>query len=157
MAFVVPRKNGSFEIRETRATSAGPRSATLATFRELDDETIGRAQARATKAVGAEELRRAAVRAGAPLAEPLIDKAARQLLGELSFGRRPQRGLRRLLADAVAQRDAGLSSDARAVQEWVAATPEERGKTLVDLLGLADALPQRRRPDRVEFPSFKHA
>jgi len=49
MAFVVPTKKGSFEIRESRSTAAGPRSRTLASFKELTDETIEKARARAAK------------------------------------------------------------------------------------------------------------
>lgn len=152
MAFIVPRKNGSWEIRETRSTPDGPRSTTLATFRELNDDAIERAKARASGELDGDELRHVALRAGAPVEQPPVDRAARQLLAELSMGRKPQRGLRRLLADAVDPRDAGLSDAARAAQEWVAATPRQRGDTLVDLLELADALPQRRRPDRIAFP-----
>jgi hypothetical protein len=157
MASVISRKNGSWEIRETRTTSAGPRSSTLATFRELDEAVIERAKSRARKPLDADELRRAALRAGAPIEQPPADRAARQLLAELSLGRKPQRGLRRLLADAVDPHDAGLSDAARAAGEWVAATPRQRGGTLVDLLKLADALPQGRRPDRISFPRFGHS
>jgi hypothetical protein len=129
---------------------------TLATFRELSDEVIGQAQARAAQPLDAGELRQAALRAGAPIAKPPVDSAASKLLAELSMGHQPRRALRRLLADAVDSRDAGLSDAARAAQEWVAATPEERGKTLKDLLLLGDALPKRRRPDRSQFPGFGH-
>jgi hypothetical protein len=157
MAFIVPRKNGAWEIRETRSTPAGPRSTTLAGFRELDDEVIERTRSRSSKPLDAADLRRLALRAGAPVAEPLVDTAARQLLGELSAGSRPRRGLRRLLADAIDGSDGGLSDAARAAQEWVAATPEKRGKALRELLLLGDALPKRRRPDHIEFPRFGHA
>jgi hypothetical protein len=157
MAFIVPRKNGAWEIRETRSTPSGPRSATLATFRELSEEVIEQAQARATKAIGPNELRQAALRVGAPIASPPADSAARKLLAELSMGRKPRRALRRLLADAVDSRDSGLSDAAKAAQEWVAATPDERGKALRELLLLGDALPKRRRPDRTQFPRFQHS
>ena len=67
MAFVVRTKRGEFEIRESRSTPKGPRSRTLATFRELSDEVIEKARARAAKPPDAEELRDAARRAGATL------------------------------------------------------------------------------------------
>lgn len=156
MAFIVPRKNGAWEIRETRSTPAGPRSRTLASFRELNDEIIERAQHRASKPLEPADLRRMALRSGAPVAEPLADTAARQLLGELSAGREPRRALRRLLADAVDSNNGGLSDAARAAQEWIAATPEKRGKALKELLLLGDALPKRRRSDRIQFPPFRH-
>ena len=40
MAYVTARRDGAFEVRESRSTPAGPRSRTLATFRELDAATI---------------------------------------------------------------------------------------------------------------------
>lgn len=129
---------------------------TLTTFRELDDETIERARTRATKPIDAAELRRAALRTGAPIAKSDVDDAASRLLSELSLGHKPRRGLRRLLADAVDPRDAGLSDAARAAQEWVAATPEERGNVLKDLLLLADAIPHRRRSGQIQFPRLRH-
>jgi hypothetical protein len=154
MAFIVPRKNGAWEIRETHSTPKGPRSTTLATFRELDDEVIKQATQRAAKPLAPEELRQAALRAGAPVAKPAVDEAASRLLAELSFGRKPRRGLRRLLADAFDQEEVGLSDAAKAAAEWVAATPVERGETLKDLLLLADAIPHRRRPQQIGFPRF---
>ena len=157
MAYVVPRKNGSWEVRETRTTPDGPRSRTLAAFRELSDEVIARARDRAEKPIDPDQLRQAALHAGAPLEQSRADRAAAQLLEQLNMGREPRRALRRLLADAVKDQDGGLSDAAQAAQEWVAATPQERGKTLVELLRLGDALPKRRRPDRSEFPGFGHA
>lgn len=156
MAFLVPRKNGTWEIRETRSTRTGPRSTTLATFRELDRNLIEHARKRAEKPIDERELRRAALRSGAPLAKPAVDDAASRLLRELSQGHVPRRGLRRLLAEVVDQDEAGLSDAARAAQGWIASTPEERGKTLKDLLLLADAIPHRRRPNRIRFPRFGH-
>jgi hypothetical protein len=157
MAFIVPRKNGPWEIRETHSTPKGPRSTTLASFRELNDEVIERAQSRSSKPLDAADLRRLALRTGAPVAEPVVDTAARQLLSELSAGSRPRRGLRRLLADAIDSSDGGLSDAARAAQTWVAATPEKRGRALRELLLLGDALPKRRRSDHIEFPRLGHA
>ena len=157
MAFIVPRKNETWEIRESRTTASGPRSRTLATFRELTDDVLARAQERAARPLNDDDLRRAALRVGAPVAVPPVDQAAQQLLGELSRGRKPRRGLQRLLASSVDNRDIGLSDAARAVQAWIGASPKQRGDTLRELLLLADALPQRRRPDRINFPRFNTA
>lgn len=159
MAFIVPRKNQTWEIRETRSTPAGPRSRTLASFRELNAEVIARAQDRSDKPLEAEDLRRAALRLGAPVEAPLADQAAQQLLKELSAGRKPRRALRHLLADAVGDRRRanGFSEPVNSLGEWLTATPKEHGETLRQLLLLADALPQRRRPDRIQFPGFRAA
>jgi hypothetical protein len=70
MAFVVPAQRGRFEVRESRSTKQGPRSQTLASFTELTDEVIEKARQKAAKPPSAEELRRAARRAGAPVARP---------------------------------------------------------------------------------------
>jgi hypothetical protein len=166
MAFIVSTKGGTFEIRESRSTPAGPRSRTLATFRELTDEAIARAQEKAVKPPSAEELREAALRAGAPIAPLPVDRAARELLGRLAKGERPNPMLRRLLLDALANEDRGggpadptgtVSDSARSVSQWVGATPVERGAALEDLLLLADALPLRRRADTIGFPGLKAA
>jgi hypothetical protein len=161
MAFVVPTKRGTFEIRESRSTADGPRSRTLATFKELTEETVEKAQGRAAKPVGAEALREATLRAGAPVASPAIDRTARDLLGKLGKGQKPDPMLKRLLIDALTNDDrndrprdptATVSDSARSVSEWVGASPQERGEALEDLLLLADALPLRRRAETIDFP-----
>lgn len=161
MAFVVPTKKGVFEIRESHSTPKGPRSRTLASFKELDDEAIAKARARAAKPPSAEELREAALRAGAPVAPEPVDHAARELLGKLAKGQRPDPMLKRLLLDALENEDrsdrpsdptATVSDAARSVSEWVGASARERGDALVDLLSLVDALPLRRRPEAIGFP-----
>lgn len=161
MAFVVPTKRGTFEIRESRSTPAGPRSRTLATFKELTEETIEKARQRAFKPPSADELRKAALRAGAPLASPPVDRTARDLLGQLAKGQRPNPMLKRLLLDALANEDRSdrpsVSDAARSVSEWVGASPQERGEALEDLLLLADALPLRRRPETIGFPRLAPA
>jgi hypothetical protein len=166
MAFVVSTKKGNFEIRESRSTPSGPRSRTLVSFKELTDETIEKARARAAKPPTADDLHEAALRAGAPVAAPPIDRAARELIGRLAKGERPDPMLRRLLLDALANEDrsdrptdptATVSDSARSVSEWVGTSPAERGAALEDLLLLADALPLRRRSDTIGFPGLKAA
>jgi hypothetical protein len=157
MAFITPRKNGSWEIRETRSTPSGPRSTTLASFRELGEEAIERARERAAQPLDPGELRRAALRAGAPLETPLADRAAQQLLAEATAGRKPRRALRKLLAKAFEDKQRPFPEPRSSEGEWLRATPEEHGDTLRQLLELADALPQRRRPDQIQFPGFGRA
>jgi hypothetical protein len=159
MAFIVPARSGTFEIRESRSTEKGPRSRTLATFRELDDTVIEQARAKAAKAPSSEELRHAARRAGAPVARPPAEQAARELIAELAKGGRLDPTLRQILSELLEKgyretaNPSPANEAARAVAMWMAATPEERGKALVDLLLLADALPSHGRKGKpLRFP-----
>jgi hypothetical protein len=158
MAFVVPTKRGQFEIRESRSTPKGPRSRTLATFKELSDEVIAKAREKAAKPPDPKDLRDAARRVGATVASEPIDHAARELIAELGKGRELDPSLRRMLVDLLAEHPKPRSAgDAvHSVAEWVSATPEERGRALVDLLLLADALPHGGRAGKpLEYPPLK--
>jgi hypothetical protein len=159
MTYVVPARSGRFEIRESVSTPKGPRSHTLVSFRELDDTVIEKARRKAAKALDETELRRAARRAGAPVARSPVDRAARELIAELAKGRTPSPTLRHMLLDLLRRghadgRETSRRSEAEHdVAEWMAATPVERGKALVDLLLLADALPHgERRGKPLRFP-----
>jgi hypothetical protein len=162
MAFVVPAKAGNFEIRESRNTTKGPRSRTLANFKELDEAVIEKARERAEgRPPSADELRVAALRAGAPVAPAPADRAARNLLSHLAKSEAPSPMLRRLLIDALenpdrsdrpADAEATVSSSARSVSEWIGASLRDRADALEDLLLLADALPLRRRAAVIGFP-----
>jgi hypothetical protein len=167
MAFVVATKAGRFEVRESRNTPDGPRSRTLASFKQLTDETIEKAQARSAKPLGADELREAALRAGAPVAGVAADEAARELIGRVTNGDRLDPMLKRLLIDSLTSDDHGnqltadspatVSDAARAAAEWIDAGPRLRGDTLRDLLLLADALPVRFRSTEIGFPRLRSA
>jgi hypothetical protein len=159
MAFVVPSRRGSYEIRESHSTPEGPRSRTLVTFRELTSEVIEKARERAANPPTVEELRRSARRAGAPVARPPIEQAARGLIAELAKGRRLDPTLRQILTELLEKgyketADGSPANEAaRSVAIWMAATPEERGRALVDLLLLADALPSGSRLGKpLQFP-----
>lgn len=159
MAFVVPTRRGSYEIRESRNTDKGPRSQTLVSFRELTDDVIEKARGKAAKPPTAEELRRAARRAGAPVAREPVEQSARELIAELARGKRLDPTLRQILLEMLQKgyrEDAAASPKneaARAMALWMAATPDERGRALFDLLLLADALPSGgRRGKPLRFP-----
>jgi hypothetical protein len=152
MAYIVARKTGAWEIRESRSTDAGPRSRTLASFRSLTPETIARAQERSTKPLNACELRKAARRAGAPVVAPTSDRAAGDLLSELAAGHRPRPSLARLLMKALSADGTQPTDNAEAAAAWIAASPERRGETLRDLLLLVDHLPKTRTAERARFP-----
>ena len=152
MAFVTQRTNGGWEVRESVRTEKGPRSRTLASFKELTEDVVQQAQSRASGQIEKAELLRAAARAGAPVAPSQADGAAIELFAALEAGEHPRPALWRLMSEHVPRSLEPLSADALPVGEWVTATPRHRGETLVDLLGLADALPQRRRSPRLGFP-----
>lgn len=152
MAYVVARKTGAWEIRESQNTEAGPRSRTLATFKTLTPEVVAHAQGRSSKPLDADELRRAARRAGAPVAPPETDRAAGELFAELAVGRRPRPMLARLLVGALQDERGVQTANAEAAAAWIAASPTRRGDTLRDLLLLADRLPPPRARRRERFP-----
>jgi hypothetical protein len=160
MAFVVPTRRDRFEIRESRSTPRGPRSQTLASFRELTDEVIEKAREKATKPPTAEELRRLARRAGAPVARRPVDRAARELIAEMGKGQKLDPTLRHLLIDMLeGEREGdepiGSTDTGPSISAWMAATPEERGRALVDLLLLTDALPSKaRKKDPLRYPKL---
>jgi hypothetical protein len=124
MAYVTQNRSGAWEIRESRTTAKGPRSRTLATFAALDDEVVAKAVSRSDASIDAEEIRDAALRSGAPLAEAPSDRAAKELLTELRAGRRPRRALLGLLARAVDDAPEIGSGEAGAMAEWVGASPQ---------------------------------
>jgi hypothetical protein len=167
MAFVVPTKRGTFEIRESRSTPDGPRSRTLATFSELTDEVIEKARARANEsAPSADDLREAAIRAGAPVPGPAVDEAAREALRLMAKGNQLDPMLKALLLDALEREDrsdrptahdALVSDAARSATEWIGVSPRERGEVLRDLLEFADAVPIRLRPKEIGFPRLRSA
>jgi hypothetical protein len=150
MAYVVATKRNAFEVRESRSTPDGPRSRTLATFRELDAATIERVHNRAETPPSEAELRKAALRAGAPVAAAPVDAAARTTLRSLAHGERPSPKLRRLLLDALADKE-------HPVTEWLGASLSERGEALEQLLLLTDALPIRNRRAEIGFPRLNSA
>lgn len=168
MAYVVARPAGAWEIRESHATPAGPRARTLATFKTLTPEVIEHAQGRAASPLNGDLIRQRARRAGAPVAASQPDRAAGELLAQLTGGQRPRPALQRLLIDALQgsrggspdrARDAaepgGPSDSARAAGAWIAASPQSRGEALRDLLLLADRLPSPRRPAGARFPRLQ--
>ena len=158
MAYVVPTRRGEFEIRESRSTPKGPRSRTLANFKELTDEVIAKAWEKAAKPLNPEDLRDAARRSGATVAPRPIDRAARELIAELAKGRRLDPSLRHLAADLLGRENGTggrkpVTDAERSAAEWMASTLRERGTALVDLLLLGDALPHGHRVGKpLEFP-----
>jgi hypothetical protein len=157
MAYVVSRPGGSWEIRESRSTPAGPRSRTLASFRTLTPEVLSRAAARSAGSLDTEQLRHAARRAGAAVAAMPSDVAAAELIRQLDAGNRPRPALERLLLESLqgSEPDDRASDNARAAAAWVGVSGHRRGQALRELLRLADQIPRRRRPERPSFPRIQ--
>jgi hypothetical protein len=141
--FVVGRPGNRWELRESTLTPSGPRSRTLATFRELDDQAIRHATARRAD-IEPRALKTLCRRAGAPVASPRPDSAAAQLLAALAHDEHPRHSIRRVLAAELGATKSPATDSERAAARWLTATPAERGQTLRDLLLLADRLPTRK-------------
>lgn len=170
MAYVTANRRGGFEVRESVATPSGPRSRTLATFRRLDDAVIAKARERAKKPPSTEELREAALRAGAPVAAAPADQAAAETIRRLAAGERLDPMLRRLLLDALGRQERGerfeepeagsaqepeVSAAAREASEWIGAGPQRRGEALRETLEMTDALPVRVAAETSKFPRLQ--
>jgi hypothetical protein len=157
MAFVVARKGGRFEIRESRSTPAGPRARTLVTFRVLDDDVLDRAAALAETAFDRTVVQARAQRLGAPLAIGTeVERDARALIASLVSGHRAAPVLRAMLTDALGPAAAipkAVRDSVHDVMPWVGISADARGEALRDLLLLTDRLPAGRRAE-LEFPGF---
>lgn len=157
MAFLVARKNGRFEIRESVATAVGPRARTLASFRELDDDVLDRAAANARGRFDRAVIAARAAELAVPRRADSASRRARELIGDLRHGRRPAPGLITLLRAELPQSVAPIPDTIEQAYEWIGRSDAERGATLRDLLQLADAFPQRPRPDHSSFPRIRSA
>jgi hypothetical protein len=157
MPSVIANGSDRWEVRESVSTAAGPRSRTLATFVQLTPDVVERAVARASTGFAPEDLRRAALRAGAPVAAPPADRAAITLLAAVRSGAPPRPGLQRLVRETLRDDLAPPSDAARSAAVWVGIDALQRGEALRDLLLLADALPSPRRAQQSDFPRLASA
>jgi hypothetical protein len=157
MAFLVARKDGRFEIRESIATEAGPRARSLATFRELDDDILERATANARRPFDRAAIEARALQMGVPRSSDAASRAARSLIAELRRGRRPAPALVRLLRAELPRNPRPTPDTIEQAFEWIGKSDAARGATLRELLQLADALPQRERPPQSSFPGVRPA
>ncbi|MBJ7354209.1 MAG: hypothetical protein JHC98_05235 [Thermoleophilaceae bacterium] len=134
-------------------TPKGPRSRTLATFRELDETVLAVAASRAEAPFDRESVIRKAHRVGATIVSSPIDEAARELITRMSHGENLSRGLAGALLGRLEMVDPPkLSHEAMQAAQWAGESMEQRGRTLYDLLELADSLPQKRAGTPLKFP-----
>jgi len=135
MAYVVARRDGRFEIRESVHTARGPRARSLANFDALTDEVLARAQRRAMRPFDADAVIASGERAGAPTASasPAAGAAGDSSRRFVEASRRMARSLRR-------PAEAGRA---------------DPGQALIDLLGFADAVAASQPPrpfEPLRFP-----
>jgi hypothetical protein len=161
MPFLVLRSDGRFEIRESIATSDGPRARSLASGRgALVPELVERAARRATRPFDADALREKARGLGIPVSERREDRAARELLQILRGGGALDPALCAQLREELEQRSHEPAPLALAeVAEWVGADDARRGEALRGLLRVSDRITRgrgavRTRPRR-RFPRFR--
>jgi hypothetical protein len=120
MAFVVARRNGRFEVRESLHTPDGPRARSLAGFDVLTDEVLAKAARRAERPFDMEAVLASGRRSGAPV---VVAKGAR----------RDNRDSKSRFVEASRRM-------ALALQRPPALRPSDPGAALIDLLGFADAV-----------------
>jgi hypothetical protein len=131
MAYVVARRNGRFEIRESLHTPKGSRARGLAGFAVLDDQVLEKAASRARTRFDVQAVLTSARRAGAPLV-PASDGAARFVQASRRMAQTLERTTR-----AQAKRET------------------DPGAALIDLLSFADAVTSSqpaRSPEALGFP-----
>jgi hypothetical protein len=137
MAYVVARRGGRFEIRESLHTANGPRARTLAGFGVLTDDVMAAAEKRAQRPFDAE----AVIRSGRR-------KGARVLVASTGAARARDRFL------------AGSKSMVSALgKPSAAAAHRDAGEALMELLGFADMVraSQPPRPFKpLEYPALSH-
>jgi hypothetical protein len=133
MAYVVARRKGRFEVRESLHTPDGPRARSLAGFDVLTDAVLAKAARRAQRPFDVGAVLASGRRAGAP--------------ATVGAGRKLDASPRRFVEASRRM--------ARALQRPPADRSVDPGAALIDLLGFADAV-TRSRPARpfepLEFP-----
>lgn len=152
MAFVVCRRDGRFEIRESLTTPSGPRARTLATFRELTDAVLDHAERRSTRPFDRANVEAKALAAGARRDRRDLTRRAHLLLADLHSGHALPPVLAAALSRELSHEGAALPDSVPPLTDWLGATLRERGEALRDLLRLTDRLPPRPERRRKTFP-----
>jgi hypothetical protein len=137
MAYVVARRNGRFEVRESLHTPDGPRARSLTGFDVLTDEVLVKAARRAKRPFDVEAVLASGRRAGAAVAA--------------------MTGAGRATHDSPSRFVEASRRMALALQRPPAVRAADPGAALIDLLGFADAV-TRNQPVRpfepLAFPAL---
>jgi hypothetical protein len=151
MAYVVARRNGRFEMRESLHTPHGPRSRTLAGFGVLSDDVLERAASRAQRPFDAAAVIDSGRRAGALVTAALEQTASPGDSNGRGAGPEDP-------ADASHDERRGFLAAtarmARSVRRTPSAERTSPGEALIDLLGFADAVRVSQPPRRAEPLAF---
>jgi hypothetical protein len=141
MAYVVRRRDGRFEVRESVLTERGPRARSLANFSTLSEDVLARAEHRATRPFDRDAVASSALRRGAAVSVGVSAPAPPDVSSA-----------------SVERFVAGTRRFAFAMEELQHTGRSEPGAVLIDLLGFADEV-LRNRPARprgpLRFPSLK--
>jgi hypothetical protein len=152
MAFVVARRDGRFEIRESVSTPAGPRARTLAGFRVLSDDVLAEAEARATRPFDRTTVRARAHALHVPQATHAAAATARSLLAQLRSGETLPPALVSELRRVLPARTGAIPDSLDDALEWAGVDDDARGRAARDLLRLSSRFPQRASAGETEFP-----
>jgi hypothetical protein len=156
MAYVVPRRNRRFEVRESLHTPRGPRARTLAGFGVLTDEILATAAAKAERPFDVHAVIASGRRAGAPVMA-MIGAAGSAGAGgadsaQSTTGTEPVTG-------GSANRFVESSRRmALSLGQAPTARQTDPGTALIDLLGFADAVTRgqpTRRFEPLAFPVLR--
>ncbi len=168
MAYLVERKAGQIEIRESRMTERGPRSRQLARFRDvLTPAVLAEAAARATRPFDADALAGKARALGLRVESYAPEHEARALLARLHRDDPIDPVIARILREALDASCRGANKELGEVEvpehlaevaEWIGAPAAKRGEALRQLLDtfgrIAESRPVRRRRPEGRFPRF---
>jgi hypothetical protein len=139
MAYVVARRNGRFEVRESLHTPRGPRARTLAGFGVLTDEILATAAAKAERPFDVHTVLASGRRAGAPViatigAEGSAGAGEADSAQSRTFGAKPATG------DSAKRFVESSRRMALALRQAPTVRQANPGSALIDLLGFADAV-----------------
>jgi len=154
MASVAKRRDGRFEIRESISTSRGPRSVTLAVFRELSTATLDAAKAKAKRPFDAVEVRRRAIELGAAWIGPSSAEDVRRALAGLAAQTVPPTFAAALRESTRSVLD-DLLDTIEPMLHWIGKTDAERGEALRQLIKVGETIMRstdRRRTGPLTYP-----
>ena len=138
MAYVVARRNGRFEVRESLHTPKGPRAHTLAGFDVLTGEILAKAAGKAERPFDVHTVLASSRRAGAPVVATIDAEgsagAGRAASAQSETGTEPEHGGS---ANRFVESSRRMALTLRQAPAAVRTNP---GAALIDLLGFADAV-----------------